>query len=252
MQKNRTENKYRSIFMDNPGNRNNYHLSRIEQVRINVNRTRFKGIYATAAETGYIVISAFVPQIEGVNFRDDKEWFEFMTERTKDLRQLIKRSKYKHTQVWADYMYENNDSSSTNTSVKQISFILFNITRKNITRGVNPTTTIKEFGQKWCQIFGQKSFLYVPGKEQNRIDNPEINPAYLIDGHGKTLDVFSSIAPVLDIDNFFKLLNREINADNSPENHFTYQDGVLYFGRGPRGMFQHVRRDGECYCSIIG
>lgn len=228
-----------------------YPFDEIKQVKIDVNEAKSLNIYYDYSALGYIVISAFVPQVEGVKFENHEEWLEAMTERTKELRQLVRRSAYHHTHVWGEYMYGTADFSATKTPVRQVSFIVFNSVRQNITRGAELKTTIKEFGQKWCREFEQKAFLYVPSRKEKTIDNPGYNPAYLIDGDGKTKDVFSSVALVPELDKFFKLLNREMNDDNSPEHHFTYQDGFLYFGKRPYGMSQFVRRDGECYCEIV-
>lgn len=229
----------------------NYYLNRITQVKIELNHPQVDEIYKYYADMGYIAVSAFIPDLLGLDPKTDKEWLDAMAARDESVRYFLKRIDFRHTHLWSEYMRGDLNNSAHKSPIKLVTFIIFNSVRLNITRGADADTTIKEIGKEWCQRFDQSTFLYVPSKEEKTIDNPGNNPAYILDSEGRTKDIFSSLNLLVDIDYFLKIYTREINSSTLPEHQLHFQSNAFYVGKRPWGLSANYHRDGEAYCSII-
>lgn len=229
----------------------NYYLNRITQIKVELNHPQVEEVYKHYADKGYIAVSAFVPDLAGLDPKTDTEWLDAMATRDEGVRSFLKRIDFRHTHLWGEYIRGVQNHSAHKSPIKLVTFIIFNSVRLNITRGADADTTIKEIGKEWCQRFDQSTFLYVPSKEEKTIDNPGNNPAYILDSEGRTKDIFSSLNLFVDIDYFLKIYTREINSSPLPEHQLHFQSDGFYVGKRPWGLHANYFRDGEAYCDII-
>lgn len=212
-------------------------------LKLNLNETDYQHLLDKHVPNGYIVISAFKGGPSDPKWGGDyNKWFREMLRRSKELKSKINDSGYSHIPAWGGYVYK----MTPNVKELEMSFIVLNYKRSNISVGEEGLEKLKQLGIKWCKEFEQESILYVPfGNNED---------AFLLDRNGKEDGSFNSISMTNNLDKFFTTLSR--NRDAKPtgrisfsynkinsESKLRYVKGEIYLPDNPSGIHEARKRE---------
>lgn len=199
-------------------------------LKLNLNETDYQHLLDKHVPNGYIVLSAFKGSASDPEWGGDyNKWFREMLRRSKELKSEINDSGYSHIPAWGGYVYK----MTPNVKELEMSFVVLNYKRSNVSAGEEGLEELKQLGLKWCKEFEQKEILYVPSGDNEN--------AFFLDEDGNQTGSFNSMAMTNNLDKFFTTLSRNRDAKPTGRISFSYRDIKPKF----ESKLRHIK--GEIY-----